>query len=319
MTDSEIKRETTARDQTQRTECEVCTLAGKFFLCAMILATEFFCAGCRTGAREVVARPARHSIRSDQLLILSDFKLDRDHPLVVELIALRKQISQILDLPIQQQVVVVYIFSSELECRAYLNTSYPGLPERRAYFVGTPRELAVYTFWGDRIQEDIRHEYTHGLLHAGLKAVPLWLDEGLAEYFEVPGPVPGTINNDYTSRLRGLVANSWRPDLKRLERLEEFSQMQRVDYQEAWAWVHFLLHSSPDTQHILLSYLRDLREDANPNPLSRRLQRDLPQFDTRFLNYLASLSMSRVLPISGEQSRGTEPDSPADHWWTIHQ
>ncbi len=217
-----------------------------------------------------MARPARHSIRSDQLLILSDFKLPRDHPLVVELISLRKQISQTLDLPIQQQVVVVYIFSSESEYREYLNTSYPGLPERRAYFVGTPRELAVYTFWGDRIQEDLRHEYTHGLLHAGLKAVPLWLDEGLAEYFEVPGPVPGTINNDYTSRLRGLVANSWRPDLKRLEGLEEFSQMQRVDYQEAWAWVHYLLHSSPDTRDNLLSYLRDLRKDANPNPLSCR-------------------------------------------------
>ena len=32
---------------------------------------------------------------------------------------------------------------------------------------------------------DLRHECTHALLHAVLPAVPLWLDEGLAKYFEV--------------------------------------------------------------------------------------------------------------------------------------
>ena len=44
----------------------------------------------------------------------------------------------------------------------------------------------VYTYWGNRIQQDLRHELTHAILHSVLKDVPLWLDEGLAEYFEVP-------------------------------------------------------------------------------------------------------------------------------------
>ena len=47
-------------------------------------------------------------------------------------------------------------------------------------------DLLVYTYWGDRIQQDLRHELTHALLHSVLKDVPLWLDEGLAEYFELP-------------------------------------------------------------------------------------------------------------------------------------
>ena len=38
------------------------------------------------------------------------------------------------------------------------------------------RELAV----------DLRHETTHAVLHGLLPMVPLWLDEGLAEYFEAP-------------------------------------------------------------------------------------------------------------------------------------
>ena len=113
MKDCEKNREPATRDQDHRSGNGICNFAAGIILCVMIAAAGLFCAGCRTGAREVVARPARHSIRSDQLLILSDFKLPRDHPLVVELISLRKQISQTLDLPIQQQEVVVYIFSSE--------------------------------------------------------------------------------------------------------------------------------------------------------------------------------------------------------------
>ena len=51
---------------------------------------------------------------------------------------------------------------------------------------GGEEDLLVYTYWGDRIQQDLRHELTHALLHSVLKDVPLWLDEGLAEYFEMP-------------------------------------------------------------------------------------------------------------------------------------
>lgn len=251
-------------------------------------------AGCRVGGLQTAAkRPTRHSVRSDQFVVLSDFKLSKDHELIRDLARLREQVSEKLDLPLQREEVVVYIFSDELGYKQFLNTAYPGLPERRAYFVGTPRELAVYSYWGERIREDLQHEFTHGLLHASLKQVPLWLDEGLAEYFEVAGPKPGTINAEHSHQLAGIVANGWRPDLERLEQLEEFSQMQRIDYQESWAWVHYMLHSTPEARGVLLSYLRDLRNIAEPEPLSKRLGRDVPQFKTRFLNYVTSLHSTR--------------------------
>ena len=37
-----------------------------------------------------------------------------------------------------------------------------------------------------RVRTDLRHELTHALLHGVLQDVPLWLDEGLAVYFELP-------------------------------------------------------------------------------------------------------------------------------------
>lgn len=266
---------------------------------ALFVATVALLTGCQTPQRPVT-RPARHSIRSDQLLVLSDFRLAKDHPLIQDLIALRGRVAETLDLPMQRDDVVVYLFSTERDYYQYLDSAYPGLPHRRAYFVGTPHELAVYTYWGDRLQEDLRHEYTHGLLHASLKNVPLWIDEGLAEYFEVVGPRPGTINTEYAHRLSDSLANGWRPDMKRLERFDEFLQMQRIDYQEAWSWAHYMLHTTPEAKQVLLSYLKDLRTTSHPHPLSERLQQVDPQFAARFLAYLASLNTGQLL--SGQVS-----------------
>ena len=70
--------------------------------------------------------------------------------------------------------------------RSFFRDRYPDFPKRRAFFVETDTQLAVYAQWGDRVAEDLRHEVAHGYLHAIVPSIPLWLDEGLAEYFEVP-------------------------------------------------------------------------------------------------------------------------------------
>lgn len=280
-------------------------------LWVVIVASVFLPAGCRTTPPEVVAPPARHSVRSDRLLILSDFKLPKEHPLVQDLIVLREQIVELLDLPPQREQVIVYLFNTELEYTQFLEATYPGLPSRRAYFVGTPRELAVYTFWGDRVQEDLRHEYTHGVLHASLKTVPLWLDEGLAEYFEVIGSEPGEVNREYALRLSAALANGWRPDLERLERIEKFEQMQRTDYQEAWAWVHFMLHSTPEAREALLGFLQDLRSNGKPLPLSSRLQQGQSEYAMRFLNYLATLPRLPAVAAETDSAERRTADASA--------
>ena len=68
----------------------------------------------------------------------------------------------------------------------YLTRNFPSVPSRRAFFLETDTRLAVYAHWSDRVAEDLRHEVAHGYLHSVVPGLPLWLDEGLAEYFEVP-------------------------------------------------------------------------------------------------------------------------------------
>lgn len=255
---------------------------------ACLLAATLPVAGCRTPQQPAML-PSRYSVRSDQLLVLSDFRLPRNHPLIQDLNRLRDQVSATLNLPVQHDSVVIYMFGSEPEYRRYIAAAYPGLPRRRAYFVASRKELAVYTFWGDRVREDLRHEYTHGLLHASLQSVPLWLDEGLAEYFEVPASTPAPINSDDASRLRRAVVEGRRPDIERLEQIEDFSRLRRIDYQESWAWVSYMLHGSPQVREALLSYLHDLRDQPHPKALSDRLAEVEPDFETNVLAYVTAL------------------------------
>jgi hypothetical protein len=245
--------------------------------------------GCRTVNTVPVGLPKQSALENDHLLVRSDLKLPKNHPILEDLDSLRDEIADELNLPLQKQPVTVYLFSDEVRYSQYLQTRYPLLPPRRAYFIGTTKELAVYTFWGDRIQEDLRHEYTHGVLHASLVDVPLWLDEGLAEYFEVTTE-PRGLNRDYAARLASNLSQGWKPDLDRLETLEKVEDMQKGDYLESWAWVHFLIHHSEETRDVLVGYLHELRTNGRPGSLARRLRDAIPSADQRFAVHAASMT-----------------------------
>lgn len=266
---------------------------------AVVLFVGITTTGCRTTPHQqpASALPKRIALENEHLQVRSDMKLPKGHPLLQEMDSLRDDISEMLNLPVPNQPVTVYLFADEDRYAKFINARYPQLPARRAYFVGTAKELAVYTYWGEKIQEDLRHEYTHGVLHASLGDVPLWLDEGLAEYFEVASRPTG-LNTEYAERLGASLANGWRPDLERLESLEDVGDMKKEDYQEAWAWVHFMLHHSDETRSILLSHLQDLRSSSNPPRLSAELRQSIRHLDERFASHAASLS-SGIATVGG--------------------
>lgn len=244
-------------------------------------------AGCMSTTPKM-GLPSRSVHPDSQLHVLSDVKLKKDHPLLKELVQLREEIATTLDLPVAKTPVVVYLFGDEARYTNYMKVAFPSLPARRAYFVGTSRELAVYTYWGDRVREDLRHEYTHGVLHASLKDVPLWLDEGIAEFFEI-AEKPTGLNREYAKQIQLLLGEGWKPDMERLEGLEQVSQMQKGDYQEAWAWVYYLLNDSVEGKQILLDYLHQLRETRDAGSLAQQIEEAVPNYNFRFAAYAGNM------------------------------
>ena len=137
------------------------------------------------------------------------------------------------------------------------------------------------------MMEDLRHEYTHGVLHASLRTVPLWLDEGIAEYFETRTRDSRRIHDEHAKRLALALSQGWRPNLQRLENLTQVNEMGSADYQEAWAWVHYLIHDTPAGRELLVDYCRALRKSTDPPRFSDRVNEYFPDCDTRLASYVA--------------------------------
>jgi hypothetical protein len=229
--------------------------------------------------------------RVSQFVFYSDTALKPSAPLFDELSRLRDQIFRDLALPPSDTIVQVYLFDDQEKYERYMRFRYPELPKRRAFFVahpgtpGRPRELLVFTFWGDHLRQDLRHELTHALVNSVIKDVPLWLDEGLAEYYELP-PERDGVNLLHVDALRRGEAV---PDLAALERLDQVQQMGRAQYQEAWAWVHLMLRGSPQGRAVLLGYLHQLRDPAPPGPLLPRLREVYPAPTVALAKHLSAL------------------------------
>ncbi len=240
--------------------------------------------------------PNKFAMRISQFVFLSDVELRRDAPLFKDLANLREQVHRELRLPPSEREVFVYLFENKERYEKFIHANHPNLPDRRAFFVaqavraGGVQDLMVYTYVSENMQRDLRHELTHAMLHSVLKGVPIWLDEGLAEYFEVPANQNG-VNAKHLEPLRKPGTHF---DLDRLERLDEVRQMLPPEYRESWAWVHLMLRSTPQANKALLSYLQDLRSTANPGPLRPRLATAFGSLDTALDAHLADLE--RALP-----------------------
>ena len=220
-------------------------------------------------------------------LVRADFSLAEYSPLFEELVQMQHEISRVLALPPARETVHVVLFRDESTYRAYGKRNFPAVPFRRALFVKSAGPGAVYAFRGPDLPIDVRHESTHGLLHAMLPMVPLWLDEGLAEYFEVPAEQRAA-GNPHFDALRWNLRLGRTPRLARLESRHDLSEMTGGDYRDAWAWVHFMLHGPPEAHDELVKYLGDIRANAAPGQLSARLESRLPGVEKRLMEHFRS-------------------------------
>ena len=235
----------------------------------MILVLLF--SGCASSLAGRLKLPDSNTLVREQLVIHSDFALPAHHRLFDELTAQRTDLNGRLGLPQSDESIHVYLFETPERFQGFMKLHYPRFPDRRAFFVETDTRLAVYVQWGDQTADDLRHEVTHAYLHSVVPNVPVWLDEGLAKYYEVPRGRRGLNRPLLERQIARLDHESWRPDLPRLERLAGSQDMTFDDYAEAWSWVHLLLESTTERLGLLQAYLADLRRDGTARPLSARL------------------------------------------------
>ncbi len=219
--------------------------------------------------------------------IRSEFALtDRDSREVVQQItSLQTDVQTLLNLKPQATPVEISLFKNKTTYRAHLAQRVPEGVNRPALFVqGTDMgRVYVYKRWG--FDTDLRHESTHAVLHNALPYVPMWLDEGLAEYFEVVASKRSS-GNPHLGSLKRAILFGWRPNLPHLEAAEDLADMGADEYREAWAWAHFMLHGPPEVRQVLSDYLFDIQSGEAAGLLGERLAKVVPHAEIRLVEHI---------------------------------
>ena len=225
--------------------------------------------------------------QAGQFLCHADFPLAPQKVLLEELAQLQQDLRVKLGTPPPREKMHFFLFHGKEAYQDYMTKHFPRVPYRRALFIKGRGPGMVFAYQGSDFETDVRHECTHALLHTWLPQVPLWLDEGLAEYFEAPRDKRAR-QHSHLPIVEAAVSVSQLPRLEELELLDNLDDMGRDEYRDAWAWVHFMVHGPREAQEELNRYLQDLQQGTEAGRLSHRLRRRMPDLNRRLAEHFRS-------------------------------
>jgi hypothetical protein len=230
-------------------------------------------AGAAAGARG--ESPWVDTRQIGPFVIQATFSLDGYDSMFADLPALEKELVRTLGVKPAQEPISVYLFADAAEHRAFILEHHPNVPYRRALYIKSGGQAGVYAYRQPELATDLRHECTHALLHTQMADVPLWLDEGLAEYFEVPAS-ERAFGHPHFEALRWNMRLGMVRSVAALEERHELSEMSGLDYRYSWAWVHFMLHGPTAAHQVLVDYLADAERLQRADCFSDRLEKAVP-------------------------------------------
>jgi uncharacterized protein DUF1570 len=167
---------------------------------------------------------------------------------------------------------VVIIFPTD-EAFTPFKPTYQGKPKAVAGYAAPGTDVSfiamVNTADSDRV---IFHEYTHMVIANAVARAPVWLNEGLAEFYSTfaltSGGKRAQIGRPIDTHLQ-LLGGSVRVPLVDLLKADERSALYNEDnhlsdfYAESWALTHMLLMSQPPRVNELSAYLQQVNNGVD--------------------------------------------------------
>ncbi|MBC7964990.1 MAG: hypothetical protein H7Z17_03610 [Fuerstia sp.] len=164
------------------------------------------------------------------------------------------------------QAIQIILFRDEGSYLRYLATTVPQSRQRKAIFYRNGDVYQVYAYRSRTLTTDLRHEVTHAILHQHLPFLPLWIDEGLAEYLEEPESERSGSSRTKTARWKARLG--WAPSLQSLENIPSAESMDADEYRDSWAMACLLLNESEASRKALRDYLAVIHKGEAPGPFS---------------------------------------------------
>lgn len=263
-----------------------------------------------------------YSVALGRVVCESNFPLEETEGLQAEIVQLQNDLVNYLRVPQSKEKISLCLFRDRNSYTAFICEYFPGAPtDRPALYVKEPGKPGVLMVRRDeKMILNVRHEMVHAYLNAALRNVPIWIDEGLAKYFETPpgergfrNPFLEKVESDATAFLASP------PSLRRLEKLTRVDQMGIREYRESWAWTHFLMHYSKKTQRVLALYLSSLRPEAQAGisseeaarlqkgtPLKKLLEYYVPDYKDKYVKHFRGWTKRRDAYENGRPAESQE-------------
>jgi tetratricopeptide (TPR) repeat protein len=274
-------------------------------------------------ARPASALPQKRDpwieLRTASFTILSNADERRTRAYGADLERLRDALDQIspglaLSSPVP---TYVFVFKDTVSFRPY-QKDYKGEPlEAGGYFLSRPLAsyLVISADPAGEPQPVLYHEFIHHVMRNNYAHLPLWLHEGIAEYYSTfkVGPDEVRIGLPVPEHLAWLRRHNLIP-LTTLfavnESSPEYNESSRRGgfYAESWVLVHYLISGNPDRRRQALEYLRLAQAGASPDRLlSQGLTADPASLERELRNYVQRyLFDSTRIPIQGKANLAME-------------
>lgn len=219
------------------------------------------------------------------LVFRSEFPLVDVQDLLDDIGQLQTDLEETLGVECSDREIQIHLFRTRYSYQKYLSVRVPQGAKRQAFYMPGTDAGRIYAYRHRGMETDVRHETTHALLRNALPYIPLWLDEGLAEYFEVSAKRRDQ-GNGHLAELRWAMRVGWKPQLTRLEAKRGFLEMEAPEYRDSWGMIHFLIHGPPEIRQVFLDYLQEIEAGGVPDPLSETLKEAAPDYEQEVVRHL---------------------------------
>jgi Flp pilus assembly protein TadD len=199
----------------------------------------------------------------------------------------------------------ILVFRNSQELRAYAPL-WQGKPIELAglFAPGQDRQFIALDLSNEQNWQAIAHEYSHHMLHADLPHVPLWLDEGFAEYYSSILFTPKAVELGRPSEATLQVLKAGRMPLDKLfsvtrkdEVYNENHNPRHLFYAQSWLAMHFLLDNNLIYQTQQYVALADSGMSTR-NSIRRAFSMEPEQLQASIEHYLQSSQMLvRRIPL----------------------
>jgi hypothetical protein len=233
--------------------------------------------GCVGNGAPSVARAAPpesklqlHVVDAIEFVIDHELSRERLEELAGHMRDVERQMQDELGVPPLEKTVRVYLFATHAAFSNYVRQHIPSVGRtdaavRHGVFLLRQERPFVFLASNDDLVQSLRHETVHVVLNTSHPALPIWIDEGLAQCYENPD---GSHHSERAERvLKNDLLRRGAPKAQSLEKLRTMSQLGPREYAGCWANLEALL-ASPSGRTTLSDYLANLREGKSATSLS---------------------------------------------------